>query len=56
MLDHTNCSALTTVKCFCNNCIIILRVKVKRSSCVHSRSLEEAKNKTGGLITTIRKL
>lgn len=55
MLGHTNCTALTTVKCFCNNYIIIPRVKIQRSSLCLLKKLGEAKNKTGGMIITIRK-
>lgn len=53
MLGHTNCRALTTVKCLCNNHIIIL--KVREAVCIFSKSLGEAKNKTGGMIITVRK-
>lgn len=55
MLGHTNCRALTTVKCFCNNYIIIPRVKIKRSSLCLLKKLGQAKNKTDGMIFTMRK-
>lgn len=53
MLGHTNCRALTTVKCFYNNYIIIL--KVRTAIGVFSRSSGEAQNKTWGVIITVRK-
>lgn len=55
MLGHTNCRALTTVKCFCNNYGIILRVEIERRSLCLLKKLGEAKNKTGGMINITRK-
>lgn len=55
MSGPTNCRALTTVKCFYNNDIIMLRVKYKEAVCLFSRGVGEAKNKTNDMIITIRK-
>lgn len=49
MPGHTNRRVLTTVKCFCNNDIIMLRVKDKNAACDSSRRGGEAKNKASDM-------
>lgn len=45
MPGPTNCRALTTVKCFCNNDIIMLRVKYEEAVCLFSTIAGEIKIK-----------